>query len=461
MAKLIEPEPLGYAMVVVAFTTSIVGFIGTGMSVTVSKFISEYNAKGKYNLSNIVFIKGSKYSIIVSCIAAGILALLSTNIANSLYNNPILTPLLIVSALTFVPSQTISFVQKGAFEGNQTMQYTFYIDLIYQTIRLSATLALLYFGFAEFGIILAFGIASIIITILGHIYIKKHVLHKDPNSTADKLPTRSFIKFSGMNYVDIGMRTLSMQIGVIILGTQSFEWASFYGLALLIGNVIGGILRSLARALLPAASEEYTKNKKGIYAKLLNISFRLSFSLVGFLLIIVILEPSIILNLIGQSYIQASIALQILVVAIVINTATFLINSMLNAASRATNVASIGFISSAISIVLTPILVTLIGLEGAALALFIGSIVSLIGSIILLSRNEQVMLSPMSIIKPTASIITALGLGFFMSSFLNLNSYVSVITMLALYVVTLFIYKAVNTSELLSILSSIRGKHDT
>jgi O-antigen/teichoic acid export membrane protein len=100
------------------------------------------------------------------------------------------------------------------------------------------------------------------------------------------------------------------------------------------------------------------------------------------------------------------------VVASIIYSLGAILTSMLNAANRAAEVAKIGITSSAITIALTFILTPFMYIEGAAIALLVGSIASLAMSVVSLRRKENITISAKSTLKPAAAMIAGVAVAF-------------------------------------------------
>jgi O-antigen/teichoic acid export membrane protein len=273
-------------------------------------------------------------------------------------------------------------------------------------------------AFGSYGIIMSFAIASIIASVLGYLYFVPRLFEKgtfDRSSSDAKSEItglKQIIKFSGHNYAAVGMKTLTAQIGVLIVGTQNFELAAFYGLSVLISNLVGGVLNAVSRALLPTATEEWTRGNKEGLARTLDTGIRLSMLISGIGFLVLVIQPSQILSLISEQYVEASDALRILVVSSIIYSLGAIITSMLNAANRASEVAKIGIVSSAITIALTFILTPILYIEGAAIALLAGSIASLAMSFTSLKRKENITISARSTLKPAAAMAAGVAVAF-------------------------------------------------
>ena len=457
LAKLIDAAPLGQAMVAVAFATSVIGFAGYGVQVTISKYMSEYNARGMPRVSRRILSLGIKLALVVSASVAAVIALLSGYIATDIYRDSSMTLVLVLAVLTFLPSQTVVSALMGAYQGAHKMKYALMSDSIYQVIRLGVAVFLVMASLGSFGIILSFAVASIIASVLGYLYFVPRLFEKrvsDQEAAASEKGSevtgiRQIIKFSGHNYAAVGMKTLTQQIGVLIVGTQDFELAAFYGLSVLISNLVGGVLNAVSRALLPTATEEWTRGNKEGLGRTLDIGIRLSMLISGIGFLVLMVQPDQVLGLISDQYVEASSALRILVVSSIIYSLGAILTSMLNAASRASEVAKIGIISSGITIVLTFILTPIMYIEGAAIALLVGSAASLIMSVVSLKQKENIMISAKSTLKPASAMIAGVAIAFGVME-LNQNMILSLAVGLACYMAISFAIRVTTKKEIRS-----------
>jgi len=455
MAKMVDPALLGHAMVAIALATAVIGFTGYGVQVTISKYIAEYNARKMPGASRRVLKLGLTIGLAVSGVAALTISLLSGYIATFAFSNPSLSTLIALAAIAYVPSQTLLAALAGVFHGSQKMEYAFLSYLIFEIARLAIAIILVLNGLNSFGIIVGFSVGSMIASIFGFLYLVPKSLPRYDKQQESEEGMKHLVKFSGFNYFSVGMRTLSAQIGVIFLGTQNFEWAAFYGLAVLIANVIGGILVAVSRAVLPTASEEWAKGKKIQFMHLFNTTIRLSLLISGFAFLVFMIDPSYVLGLLSKSYTEASSALRILVMSSIINAISVIVISLLNAANRADSVAKIGVLSSSGIIALTFLLAPVIGIEGAAVAMFVGSVSSLVLSLVMLKVKEELTISIKSVAKPAISICGGLIVGHLLLILVH-STPIAIIMALVSYAGFALVCTSTTPSELKTLLGLVR-----
>jgi len=456
LAKMTDPASIGQAMVITGLATTVIGFTGYGIQVTLSKYLSEYNAKKMPATARRILKNGLRGSLIISGILALAIALLSNQITTLAYQNSGLAIFLIFIILTYLPTQTVLAALLGAFQGVHAMRYVAISDSIFQATRMAISISALLSGLGLFGILLGFSIASCVELAVCYLVLLPRAIPKtsDENEANEKQAvegSKQVFHFTGLNYFTVGIKVLSAQLGILVLGTQSFEAAAFYGLALLISKVVGSFSTSVGSALLPTASEQIVKGNKVQLRNMVNTAVRLSILVSGFGFILLMIDPMYFLSLISESYVGAAWALRILAISAVITAIGSIMTSLLNAANRPGEVARIALVSSVTTIGLTIILAPLSGLEGAAIAMFIGATANLIMSLFVLKRKENMIISSASMIKPFSAIMSGLMIGYV---FVILNhAAIGIVLGIACYAVFSIVYRATSKRELKELIS--------
>jgi O-antigen/teichoic acid export membrane protein len=450
LAKLTDPTVLGQAMVVWTFAVTILGFTGYGIQVALSKYLSEYNAKNMPNTVRRLLRNGIRASFIMSAAAALVICLLSDQIATLGYKDPTLSVLIIFTIATFLPTQTIIAALLGAFTGLHTMKYVTITDAIFQAVKMVFAIAAILSGLGVFGILMGFTIASFISLAVSYFYLLPRAIPKSTEIEEKLEGTKHITRFASLSYLTVGFNMMSHHLGILVLGAYSFEWAAFYGLALLISKVVGSFSHSVGSALLPTASEQWAKGDKVQLGKMVNTAVRISILISGFGFIILMMDPSYFLSLISDSYIEAGWSLRILATSGIMAAISMILTSLLNAANRAADVARIGIISSATITILTFVLAHSYGIEGAAMAVFIGFALRLTLSSVVLKQKEKMMISSRSIIKPFVAIMGGLMVGYV---FVIWNQVlVGVLVGIGCYVIFAITYKVTTKHEIRQII---------
>jgi stage V sporulation protein B len=468
LAKMLDSVHIGQAMIVIALMTSIIAFTGSGVQTALTKYIAEHNAKSEYKESRRIINIGLIISLLIGTIVGIILFLLSDSISMIYSSSEGMAFLISLASLSYIPANAIVASISSIYTAYHKTQYVLLTTVIFQASRLIASIALAINGFEALAIIVGFSIASIINSVIGYIIMRsvsKHYVRRErgedvkveADDSKNKFSIKALLTFSGYNYIATGLRTLRNQIGVLTIGTYSVELSAFYGISSLIANVVGQVMISIASMLLPTVSEEIVKGNRDGVKHLFNIAMRIALVLNGFLVLLLLIEPTYILRMISHSYVEASDALRILVIAYLINSTSNLMASMLNAINRAKDIAMRESISSAIIVALTPLLVPILGIEGAAIALLVGSLSNLVLSYMLISRQGFTL--SMNVYRAPLSIVVAFTLGYILLVVYG-NTLISLILALSVHMLFSLAVKAITRKEISTIISVLiaRGR---
>src|SRR5437867_1450101 len=419
LAKLVAPSVIGQIMLVNALTVVVLGFAGYGAQVTISKYVAQYNSQKAFDASRRIFKIGLRIGLIVSGVAALFFSLFSGQLSLSIYNDGNLASLIVIAMLAVLPTQTVMSCFNGLFQGSQKMKYTAVADIIFQLSRISVAVVLVIIGLGGIGIILGFAFGSIMAAIIGYsIFVRKLVVTPHVISH-QKLDLKGVAKFSGFNYLAIGMSTLGMQVSYLMLGAQTFHSVALFGISSLISGVVGGIIASLGKAVLPTASEGIENKDKTSLNTALNLTFKLSLLISGFIYIVLMIAPDNVLVLLSHEYTAAADVLRVLVLSAILTSLSGFIGSILNAQGRPNWVARIAIISSVAVIGASMIMIPSLGILGAGLAALAGSFMSLVLASYYMRREKSIHLSYESILRPVIAISSALTIGFFATIFIR------------------------------------------
>ena len=444
IANMLTATEVGYIMVILAIMNTILGFSAFGAQTMLSKYISEFVASNNLAAAKYVLKNGVKLGLIVSLSAAAILAILSNNIAMA-YNEPLLTPLIILTSLAFLPSHTVMQSFMGAYNGLHKMKYTAITTATFQSLKL--VIAILLIGFGSIGVMVGFALGSVIAIIIGLTFFLNRLIKVKSDEVV-----KGIIKFSGLNYLAIGLNRLTTQVNFILLGMNGFDSAAFFGIAALIAGVAGGLSYPVARALLPTISRELIQGKKFV---LINDVLRLMLIISGLVYIILFVMPEEILSIFSRDYTVATNTLQILVIASIMSSLSLFIIYVINGIGKADVVARTAMIYAPVSIASSIILIPILGIEGAAIAMLIGSITNIGLYVYHLLQFKELSLSISALGRPTIAIISVVAIGHILFSILSINPFIMLAMLISLYTGIIFATKATTISEIRSLASMI------
>ena len=406
LAKIVSTTLIGETMVVVALTMVVLGFTGLGAEVTISKYVSEYNSQNNPNASKKAFIFGIKTGLGVSVGVGLLLAILSGPLSTAFYHDPKLAALMIVAMLTYLPFETLLSCFFGALQGSHKMQYIAITHLIFQGGRISAVMALIVVNFGYLSIIISFAIGDLLALVGAYLFFVRRLFAKSITSIpSTQLP--GIRAFSGFNYLATGISTLAIQLNYILLGQQNFSSVALFGISYLISGVVGIIVLAFGKAILPTATSQQRSNDTTKLNSAISLALKVAITLSGFIYILLIVDPGLLLSSLSHEYLAASSALQLLVVSAVLGSLALFMIYLLNAVNRPEWVARIAIISSVCIIASSISLVPRYGIEGAAVSSLIGSSVSL-GLAAWLSKRSGINISYRDIYRPVSAVTVAI-----------------------------------------------------
>jgi len=456
VARLVPPNDVGLAATAMAFLTTLNVFATLGLPVAISKYVSEYNAQRRFDLSKSVFGSSIKMGLGVGILASILLLLFSGPISSTVYKNPELGPLMAFAAI-LVPFQAVMASLNGSYQGCQRMEFCLIGDSIVSVSKLGAVLLLaLVFGFKALGILSAVAIGTILSCVAGYLLFVPRCFPKvgeDPSTGGRDRLMREVLAFSFPNYVSGIIGTLGTQLGIMLLGIYSLTSVAFYNIAYLIFGILIGIVGSVATALLPTVSEQWSVGSKPGVTDLLNLVVRLSLAVTSPFLLGAMLFSSEVLGLISPLYTPASMSLQILSLGVFFGALGLSATSVLNGIGNAKASMKVGLLSSFGTIIVTVISVPLLGMVGAAVAIFAGYVLRVFTGIYLLDK-EGIRLEAKSILRPATPLAISFIVGYLLYRFSG-NLLLAFLVVVFVYLTSAYLVKAISRDEIAFLLKTI------
>lgn len=456
VARIVPPNDVGLAATVTAFLTTLNVFATLGLPIAISKYVSEYNAQTRFDLSKSVFGSSIKIGLGVGILASILLLLFSGPISSAIYQNPELGSLMAFAAI-LVPFQAIMASLNGGYQGCQRMEFCLVGDSIVAVSKLGAVLLLvLAFSLKALGILSAVAIGTILSCIIGYFLFLPRCFPKvgnNPSAEGQKKLMMGVLAFSFPNYVSGIFGTLSTQLGLMLLGIYSLSSVAYYNIALLIFGILIGIVGSVATALLPTVSEQWSVGSKTGVSDLLNLVVRLSLAVTSPFLLGAMLFSAEVLGLISPLYTPASTSLQILSLGVFFGALGLSATSVLNGIGNAKASMKVGLLSSLGTIIVTMISVPVSGMVGAAVAIFSGYMLRVIAGIYLLNK-EGIRLEVKSILRPATPIAVSFIVGFLLYRFSG-NLLLAFIAVAFVYLTSAYIVKAISRDEVVFLIKTI------
>jgi len=221
----------------------------------------------------------------------------------------------------------------------------------------------------------------------------------------------------------------------------------------LIFGILIGIVGSVATALLPTVSEQWSIGSKSGVSDLLNLVVRLSLAVTSPFLLGAMLFSSEVLGLISPLYTPASLSLQILSLGVFFGALGLSATSVLNGIGNAKASMKVGLLSSLGTIMVTVIAVPILGMVGAAVAIFVGYMLRVIAGIYLLVK-EGIRLESKSILRPAAPLAISFIAGYILYRFSG-NLLLAFFIVVFVYLTSAYLVRAISRDEVVFLLKTI------
>ncbi len=450
VGKLAPDDVVGWAAQIVALTSVLVVFAGLGFNFGASKFISEYNSKGQRSLSRLVYSKTIKITLTSSLALALGLALLSAYVASGIYDDPQLTLLVVLGAVS-LPFQALVRSLNGVYQGCHRMAYCFLGDMTFLSLRLVIAVLLVLGGFGAVGIVLGYVLGFITSALVGVTVLAPSALPKERKAEYPEL-SRKMFQFSTANYLATIFNTAANQVSIPLVGFfLGPSPAAHYNIAFLTRIVLVTTASSIGLALLPTVSSILSSEDRKSISILYNSSIRSAILLVSAPILVFFLVPNQVLELIRSEYTAASTALQILAISslgsIVLATTTAVLNGM----NRPFNALLATGIGAVVSIGLSAAMIPMWGISGAAVGVLVGGLAGAAISVSMLSLRESIPTQLSSVLKPSLALTSAIVVGELLIR-IGIQAYFSVAVSLVALLGVAVVIGGLTPSELTSVI---------
>lgn len=321
-------------------------------------------------------------------LTASVLFFLSPIIANSLFNDPSLTLLLRITALS-IPFLTINDVAISLAQGARDARvHTIVRQLIQPFLRFILILILILLGYGVFGAIIGQTLSLVLAGILAIILT---ILVLPSFDVQPESMYRSVLLFSIPLIAVQGMGFLNRNVDIYMVGYYlSSSDLGIYNIALQLGNLISAMVSTFGFLLPPMLTRLYKNNNNTEMRRVYQILTKwLVVSLLP-VIIVLFLAPELIIGLLfGDKYSSGALALQILLIGKFVSVLMGLNTAGLIALGDNKVVSYIVILQTIINVVINILLIPIIGIEGGAIGMIISSIVGdIIGVSLLYSKYD-------------------------------------------------------------------------
>lgn len=371
LARLLGAEQYGLynlALTAITVTAALAAF---GLDSALVRYIAMFaRRRDDAGLWGVLQIGLSVTTILSVLLSAG-LFILAEPIAQGIFHEPRLAPLLRVAGL-IVPFLTLSNTIAAATQGFKRMQYaTIARDILQPLLRLTLVVGLTLVGMSAAGAVAVFGIAVGAASLLLLYFLNKLFLLRRPLREGRR-DTHEVLRFSIPVFLSDLMTTFRENIQTLILG--ALNTATSVGIFAVVNqiNMVGSMFQSaIATASRPIISELYDQGEWQQMGRMYQTTTKWTFTvnLPLFLTAVLFSEP--ILSIFGKSFVAGSTALALLAWAIMADISTGMCGIILDMTGHTTLKLVNAITRLVLSLVLSFLLIPPWGVVGAAAATLI------------------------------------------------------------------------------------------
>ncbi len=372
IARQFGPEIYGVfslAIGVFGFFSIIASF---GLKSGVTRFVSQFRGKQETEKINIIIFYAIKILIISGIIFGILLFLLSSFIANNIFNEPRLIFFLQVLAI-LIPIKIMSELLLSIFDSYERVDVSSYIENILSSLANVGFLVLfIYLSFEANSIVYSFFASFVIVLLISLYYFKRKILTqfsttkiKDLKELKSDFISYSWpIMFSGViSYIFAWIDSFS--IGYLL----DIKQVGLYNAAVPIALLFTFIPTIFIQIYFPLINREYSQNKtENIKNMSKQINKWIYFANIPLLIVFVLFPEFVIGLLFGPEFLSASNSLRILAIGYFIFSIFTSSQKLLLMHGKSKVILYDILLASALNLCLNWILIPQYGIAGAAIA---------------------------------------------------------------------------------------------
>jgi len=360
-------------------------------------------------------------------------------VINTIYNESIKNFTWISIALLVILS--VEFVARFGLLGNSNARTVLIIDLIGLGIKLPTGFFLVYMSVGALGILLAYMLEGLFITLTSLFILKKISSIQIGNSKYFKETIKDALINTPAKWSKMVIVTLSIVL-LAFMNINASDVGIFY-VALMITIVVASIASSMAYMVIPSSST--------LRKDLSSSSLRISLSLTAPIVVALLVVPRSILSLIGPEYESAETVLLILAMAIIPSSITVNIISKLNNLGKSNMLILTGIVQLVIFFISFFFLVPTYETMGAAISILVAYL-SCSLFLIILTNHGSFRYIASACLSVLAGFITGYSIGMTIG---HEQQFLIVICSVAISIIVIFASKNMTVTETKFLLKAI------
>ena len=430
-----------YALVLTIFNVVSLTVV-FGMDIGATKFVSHHLVEGQQGKARESLIAAASIAFGSGIVTSIGLALLAHPIAVTLYDKPDLVQSLLYFSVA-IPLATLSIVLISTLQAYQTVRYTVVIKYVWEPIaKFFFAGIMLWAGFQLLGVLISIVLVFAISAVLSLLAAYRVAFYGSGCRLVWNMQeARTLLSFCFPLVISKIVGVVAPRSDILILGYwANAQEVGIYLAAFQTAATMALIAGAFDTSLGPIMSRAWSQQDKGRMRDSYQAVSRLSIMAALPIFCCLILFSSEILRIFGSDFTRGSVAVMVLALGQVFNTATGSANTILLMSGQSKLVMTNTVVMGVVLLVATATVIPFWGITGAAIAASTTFILTNVIRVIQVWRLYQVQPYTWDLMKPITAAIAATGLIFMLhKSALSLPSPVLGLALGMLYLLGLLL----------------------
>ncbi|MFA4819921.1 MAG: flippase [Candidatus Aenigmatarchaeota archaeon] len=392
-----------------------------GLNSALVKYIPEFlvkNDKNKIKTSVTIILVIQTLTVLIF---TSVILMFHNNIASSLFKASAADRVLILMALSFLPS-LFFVVFQSVFQGYQKLRTYALVEPVRISLTFLLSVALISMGVE--GVALAYLIAAILTTLVFfYSFYKLGIMNAKMEITSGIL--KKILKFSMPIFVSsIAIFIITYTDTIVITFYRSLEEVALYQVAMPTSQLLLIFSGSIAAVAFPLISELHARKKFGEIQKSISVIITvLVFLILPFVILLVSFPEIIIKFLFGDGFLSAAITLQILTVSMIFYSIFTVLQTTLDGIGRPFINTKILFLMAGANLVLNIALVPIYGITGSAVASLTAYLIGVVVGFGFVRKLLNISLPFYKLAKVSAGAIISTGIIYLLRPYVYIPIY--------------------------------------
>ncbi|MBS3098794.1 polysaccharide biosynthesis protein [Candidatus Pacearchaeota archaeon] len=463
IARAFLPEGFGIYSLALSIMLIFATLVRGGMHNALIRYISEAIKERDKKKEISVFKYILKIKLVVLIIISTVLLIFSYPISVYIFKKPqLFLPLTLAVVYMFISSLEYFFT--AFFFAAKKIQHTVTKEIIYQVSRILIIISILYFFLLKPKAEHIF-IAMILAASLSLLFIIHKIGKENPYLFSNKTEINNknrnrivkfiiFVTFTSLTYTFLG-HTDTIMLGLLL---TDIKFIGYYNAAFALLSGIGGFI-AFNKVLMPIFVQVKEKDLETAFNKSLRFNFIITIPAAAGL---AFLSGHFLKLFFGAEYMNATPALRILSILVVVGVYSELLISLFAAKERPGDYLSLLVFVIVVNTILNYFFIkyflihtNAIPIIGAAIATSISSIIYAVGLTFIAKKKLNINVNLKSVIKPLSSALIMIFVLIFIGHFVNdiniLNGIFLIILGALIYLFSLIVFKGLEKEDLLLI----------